>query len=139
MLIEESALVRPDGAAPPPVAGSWPPEPASSRMHSQVGPPVVLARLDLTTFDEPSVRSSTEPFVEPPGQLNAVASRSAPGCTTASGTPSIRGLSRRLGDIGVGTARSSQRGRRVGPAGGLSRPSDGGADGFTFKVVDAAG
>ena len=40
---------------------------------AQVGPPVVVATLDLTTFDEPSVRASTDLVVEPPGRLNAVA------------------------------------------------------------------
>ena len=33
----------------------------------------MLATLDLTTFDEPSVHASTDLVVEPPGQLNAVA------------------------------------------------------------------
>ena len=40
---------------------------------TQVGPPVVVATLDLTTFDEPSVRASTDLVVEPPGRLNAIA------------------------------------------------------------------
>ncbi len=38
-----------------------------------VGQPVELATLDLTTFDEPSVAASADLFVEPPGQVNAVA------------------------------------------------------------------
>jgi len=45
------------------VVGTWP----------QVGPPAVLATLDLTTFDEPSVRAAADLVVEPPGQMNAIA------------------------------------------------------------------
>ncbi len=45
------------------VVATWP----------QVGPPVELATLDLTTFDAPSVRASADLFVDPPGQVNAIA------------------------------------------------------------------
>ena len=45
------------------VVATWP----------QVGPPVELATLDLTTFDAPSVSASADLFVEPPGQVNAIA------------------------------------------------------------------
>ena len=45
------------------VVTAWPP----------VGPPVVLASVDLTTFDEASVRASTDLVVDPPGPVNAVA------------------------------------------------------------------
>ena len=40
---------------------------------TQVGPPVVLATLDLTTFDEPSVRASPTSSSSRPGRLNAIA------------------------------------------------------------------
>ena len=45
------------------VVATWP----------QVGPPVELATLDLATFDAPSVSASADLFVEPPGQVNAIA------------------------------------------------------------------
>ncbi|MGA8370430.1 MAG: 50S ribosomal protein L11 methyltransferase, partial [Acidimicrobiales bacterium] len=45
------------------VVATWPP----------VGPPVELARIDLTTFAEPSVQASTDLVVEPPGQVNGIA------------------------------------------------------------------
>ncbi len=45
------------------VVATWP----------QVGPPVVLTEVDLTTFAEPSVRASTDLVVEPPGHVNAIA------------------------------------------------------------------
>ena len=45
------------------VVATWPP----------VGPPVELIRVDLTTFDEPSVRAWTDLVVEPPGQVNGIA------------------------------------------------------------------
>jgi len=45
------------------VVATWP----------QVGPPVELATLDLTTLDVPSVNASAVLFVEPPGQVNAIA------------------------------------------------------------------
>jgi precorrin-6B methylase 2 len=45
------------------VAATWPP----------VGPPVALATLDLTTFDDASVRASADLPVDPPGAVNAVA------------------------------------------------------------------
>lgn len=45
------------------VVATWP----------QVGPPVVLATLDLLTFDGLSVRASTDVVVDPPGQVNAIA------------------------------------------------------------------
>ena len=45
------------------VAAAWPP----------VGPPVVLAALDLTTFGEASVRASADLVVDAPGAVNAVA------------------------------------------------------------------
>jgi precorrin-6B methylase 2 len=45
------------------VVATWPP----------VGPPVELARVDLTTFAEPSVQASTDLVVEPPGQVNGIA------------------------------------------------------------------
>jgi precorrin-6B methylase 2 len=45
------------------VVATWP----------QVGPPVALATLDLTTFEEPSIRASTDLVVEPPGRFNAIA------------------------------------------------------------------
>ncbi len=45
------------------VVATWPP----------VGPPAELARVDFTTFDEPSVHASTELVVEPPGRLNGIA------------------------------------------------------------------
>jgi precorrin-6B methylase 2 len=45
------------------VVATWP----------QVGPPVVLVALDLTTFEEASVRASADLVVDPPGSVNAVA------------------------------------------------------------------
>jgi protein arginine N-methyltransferase 1 len=45
------------------VVATWPP----------VGPPAVLASVDLTTFEEASVRACTDLAVDPPGQVNAVA------------------------------------------------------------------
>jgi protein arginine N-methyltransferase 1 len=45
------------------VAATWPP----------VGPPAVLASVDLTTFEEASVRACTDLAVDPPGPVNAVA------------------------------------------------------------------
>jgi len=45
------------------VAAAWPP----------VGPPVVLARLDLATFEHASMRASAELVVDAPGGVNAVA------------------------------------------------------------------
>jgi precorrin-6B methylase 2 len=45
------------------VVATWPP----------VGPSVELARVDLTTFDEPSVNASADLLVEPSGQVNGIA------------------------------------------------------------------
>ncbi len=45
------------------VVATWPP----------VGPPVELARVDLTVLDEPSVHASTDVVVEPPGRVNGIA------------------------------------------------------------------
>jgi protein arginine N-methyltransferase 1 len=45
------------------VVATWPP----------VGPPTVLASVDLTTFEEASVRACTDLAVDPPGPVNAVA------------------------------------------------------------------
>ena len=45
------------------VVATWP----------SAGPPVDLIRIDLTTFDEPSVRASADLVVEPPGQVNGIA------------------------------------------------------------------
>jgi precorrin-6B methylase 2 len=45
------------------VAATWPP----------AGPPAVLASVDLTTFEEASVRAVTDLVVDPPGPVNAVA------------------------------------------------------------------
>ena len=45
------------------VVATWPP----------VGPPVELARIDLTAFEEPSVHASADLVVEPPGQVNGIA------------------------------------------------------------------
>ena len=45
------------------VAAAWPP----------VGPPVVLAKLDLTSFEEASVSASADLVVDAPGAVNAVA------------------------------------------------------------------
>ena len=45
------------------VAATWPP----------VGPPAVLTSVDLTTFEEASVRACTDLAVDPPGPVNAVA------------------------------------------------------------------
>ena len=45
------------------VVATWP----------QVGPPVELVSLDLTTITEPSVRASADLVVEPPGRVNAIA------------------------------------------------------------------
>ena len=45
------------------VVATWP----------QVGPPVELTTLDLTTIEEPSVRATVDMVVEPPGALNAIA------------------------------------------------------------------
>ena len=45
------------------VVATWPP----------VGPPVVLASVDLTSFEEASVRACTDLIVDPPGPVNAVA------------------------------------------------------------------
>jgi predicted RNA methylase len=45
------------------VAANWP----------QVGPAIVLATLDLTTFDDASVRASADLVVNAPGAVNAVA------------------------------------------------------------------
>ena len=39
----------------------------------QVGPPAVLASLDLTSFEEPSVRARADLVVAPPGAVNAIA------------------------------------------------------------------
>ena len=60
-----------DAAAPGPVnspteaevAATWPP----------VGPATVLARLDLTTFDEATVEVAAELAIETPGAVNAIA------------------------------------------------------------------
>ena len=45
------------------VVAAWPP----------VGPPVVLASVDLTSFEEASVRAFTDLVVDPPGPVNTVA------------------------------------------------------------------
>jgi SAM-dependent methyltransferase len=45
------------------VVATWPP----------VGPPVVLVTLDLTTFEEASVRAAGDLVVDPPGSVNALA------------------------------------------------------------------
>jgi len=45
------------------VVAAWPP----------VGPPVVLASVDLTAFQEASVRAAADLVVDPPGPVNAVA------------------------------------------------------------------
>ena len=45
------------------VAAAWPP----------VGPPVVLAKLDLTSFEDASVSASADLVVDAPGAVNAVA------------------------------------------------------------------
>ena len=45
------------------VVTTWPP----------VGPPVELTRLDLTVYDEPSVRASADLMVDPPGHVNGIA------------------------------------------------------------------
>jgi protein arginine N-methyltransferase 1 len=45
------------------VVAAWPP----------VGPPAVLASVDLTTFEESSVRSFADLAVDPPGPVNAIA------------------------------------------------------------------
>ncbi len=45
------------------VVSTWPP----------VGPPVELVKLDLATFDEPSVHASADLVVEPPGKVNGIA------------------------------------------------------------------
>ena len=45
------------------VVATWP----------QVGPPVVLASLDLATITEPSVHGSADLIVEPPGRVNGIA------------------------------------------------------------------
>ena len=45
------------------VVATWP----------QVGPSVELTKLDLTTFDAPSVDVSADLFVDPPGAVNAIA------------------------------------------------------------------
>jgi precorrin-6B methylase 2 len=45
------------------VVATWPP----------MGPPVVLAAIDLNTFEAPTVRASTDLVVDPPGLVNAIA------------------------------------------------------------------
>jgi protein arginine N-methyltransferase 1 len=45
------------------VVAAWPP----------AGPPVVLASVDLTTFEEASLHAVTDLVVDPPGPVNAVA------------------------------------------------------------------
>ena len=45
------------------VVATWPP----------VGPPVEVTRVDLTNFDEPSLHTSTDLVVEPPGLVNGIA------------------------------------------------------------------
>ncbi len=45
------------------VVATWP----------QAGSPVVLASVDLSTFDEPSLRATADLIVDPPGAVNAVA------------------------------------------------------------------
>ena len=88
---------------------------------TQVGPPVSLAMLELTTFTEPSVVASTDLVVEPRGQFelgrSCVPRRLVRRHLAHSRSVDLAGVD--LGDIGMGIARSGQSRRRVGPAGSL--------------------
>ena len=108
---------------------------------TQVGPPVVLATLDLTTFDEPSVRASTDLVVEPPGRLNAVALTFRAGLhagishtldpwtwPASSWATSVWVLPDPV-EIGAGSVLRVHYHRRVAGA----------ADGLTYELVDTGG
>ena len=60
-----------DAALPGPV--NMPTEAEVAAMWPPVGPPTALVSLDLTTFEEASVRASADLVVEAPGTVNAVA------------------------------------------------------------------
>jgi precorrin-6B methylase 2 len=112
------------------VAGVWPP----------VGPPVVLAELDLTTFEDASVQVSTDLVVDTLGAVNAVAVtfRAALHGTiahtldpwtwpTSSWATSVWVLPDRL-DLQPGAALRVHYNRRVADA----------PDGLTYEVVERA-
>ena len=91
------------------VVATWPP----------VGPPVELAKLDLTTFDEPSVHASADLVVEPPGQVNGIAltfrAELYEGISHTPRPVEVAGVE--LGDLGVGPLRSDRSQRRIRSAG----------------------
>jgi precorrin-6B methylase 2 len=60
-----------DAALPGPV--NMPTEAEVAAMWPPVGPPTVLVSVDLTTFEEASVRASADLVVDGPGAVNAVA------------------------------------------------------------------
>ncbi len=99
-----------DAAAPGPVnmpteaeiAAAWPP----------VGPTVVLAEIDLTTFRDASVRASADLRVDAPGAVNAVAVTFSAGAARDD-RPHARPLDvadLQLGDVGVGAPRPAGHG-----------------------------
>ncbi len=91
------------------VVATWPP----------VGPPVELARVDLTAFEEPSVHASADLVVEPPGQVNGIAltfrARVVRGHLPYPRPMDVAGVE--LGDLGVGPSGSDRSLCRIRSAG----------------------
>ena len=112
------------------VVATWP----------QVGPPVVLTTIDLTTFDRARrCARRADLVVEPPGdgqRGRGHVPRRAP--RRASRTPSIRGLAGvELGDLGVGAPRPGRGGHGTRPPrAATTAGSRAGPDGLTCEVVD---
>ena len=90
----------------------------------QVGPPVALTTIDLTTFTEPSVHASADLVVEPPGVVNAVAVTFRAGLHDGSrphhGPVDLAQLE--LGDLGVGAPRPVRGERSMRPPRRLPAP-----------------
>ena len=78
--------------------------------------------VDLTTFAEPSVRASADLVVEPPGHVNAIARhvprRLVRGHLAYARSVDVAGVE--LGDVGVGTARSSRGPSCISPCCGCT-------------------
>ena len=103
---------------------------------TQVGPPVVLATLEPTTFTEPSVVASTDLVVEPPGQLNPVALAFRAGLYAAISRPRSVVLAASSWATSVWVLPDPVRvGAGVGPSG--ARRVAGGTDGLTYELVDS--
>jgi hypothetical protein len=110
-------------------------------MWPPVGPPTALVSLDLTAFEEASVRSSADLVVDPPGHVNAVALTFRAGLYAgishtldpwtwpASSWATSVWVLRDLVEVGAGSVLRVHYFRRVAGA----------ADGLTYELVDAGG